>query len=277
MKAHYKRKNRFRVKKVNYRCDESEFMQEDVNERDDYLEEDYCDDFEDSIDDLFLEDRSPSNQNKKKVSPRHKVVRITNRVFKASNAYFIIPCVIFLLLGSPLLYFKFINSKAISNLSTVVSRNINGSVITVNDLEIDISSTLLSIREVSSSQNPSIMEKLLGTKSSSVSDLVNSISTGKVNFSKVANLVLFERDYSGYNVFSSSDLKIRYSNLDDGYLLEINNKKGKEFSFYYSVDGSIDKKVGENKISVKNGLTQVFLNNSVDINLLCRNLSKLNI
>lgn len=173
-----------------------------------------------------------------------------------------------------LAYCKVLNSKALNSFTTIYSSNLNGSSLTLNETEFSITSPIISIREVSNSEN--IVEKFLGSKSSTAGELLKAVNSGKVNFSKVGNLVLYERTSEDYCLYSSSSLKIRYSNLNDGYLLEVNNKTNKRIEVYYSKSGEVSPSMNEGfeSLNLKSGLTQIFMSSDVSIDVLSRNLAK---
>lgn len=257
MKAHYKRKNRFKKRRVNYRCDDHEDFLDD----EDFMEDDVDDLFDDYDDSKEVNYRSNA---KPKYVPR-----------KNSKMFYVASSIVLVLVVISVLAFKFVNSKALSNLSTINSKNLSGSVLEVNNHKIDLSSPILIIREVSSSNDSSMIEKFLGTKSSNMEGLIKSLDSGRVNFSKVANLVLYEITNEEYSLYSSDYLKVRYSDLNDGYLLEVNNKTRKSISVDYLYTGELCEKgtEGSSTLVLKSGLTQIFLDSSINVDSLARSLA----
>ena len=206
--------------------------------------------------------------------------RRANRKRKRNNSKLLLKVFLCLLVivivcsGSYLLYLKIISSKAYNSFSTVSTTNLDGSNLTLNNVEIDITSPLLMIREVSN-ESHGLFGLITKSRNSSAGELLKSVNSGRVNFSKVANLVLYEITNEEYSLYSSDYLKVRYSDLNDGYLLEVNNKTRKSISVDYLYTGELCEKgtEGSSTLVLKSGLTQIFLDSSINVDSLARSLA----
>lgn len=206
--------------------------------------------------------------------------RRANRKRKRNNSKLLLKVSLCLLViaivcsGSYLLYLKIISSKAYNSFSTVSTTNLDGSNLTLNNVEMDITSPLLMIREVSN-ESHGLFGLITKSRNSSAGELLKSVNSGRVNFSKVANLVLYEITNEEYSLYSSDYLKVRYSNLNDGYLLEVNNKTRKSISVDYLYTGELCEKgtEGSSTLVLKSGLTQMFLDSSISVDNLARSLA----
>lgn len=206
--------------------------------------------------------------------------RRANRKRKRNNSKLLLKVFLCLLVivivcsGSYLLYLKIISSKAYNSFSTVSTTNLDGSNLTLNNVEIDITSPLLMIREISN-ESHGLFGLITKSRNSSAGELLKSVNSGRVNFSKVANLVLYEITNEDYSLYSSDYLKVRYSDLNDGYLLEVNNKTRKSISVDYLYTGELCEKgtEGSSTLVLKSGLTQIFLDSSINVDSLARSLA----
>ena len=77
-----------------------------------------------------------------------------------------------------------------------------------------------------------------------------------------------------YNNYSSSSLKVRYSDFNDGYLLEINNKTKSPIKLFYNNNGEVFKDSIDNNpsMNLRPGLNQLSIPSTVNIDNLSKNL-----
>lgn len=183
--------------------------------------------------------------------------------------------------------FKILVNRCVDSLSLVSKYLLDGEVVTLNDSSIKLNSPFLSIKKI---------DGLDGKVSkSSITELVNSLASSKVEFSKKLNVLAYRTVDGNYTTFSSSKVKIRFSKLNDGFLLEVNNKTKKDRTIYYDRKGEVSLVKSEiskpstpnladssesnpaspsesNTIILKSGLNQLFIDGDVDVNNLCKSL-----
>ena len=159
--------------------------------------------------------------------------------------------------------------NSLSNLNIVDSYELSGFNLKFNDKSINLKNPLIKIRKYDSSTN-----KFHG---SSITELISVLNTSSLYLSKSANYLVYEVMDSKFTNFNSDKLKVRFSELDDGYLLEVNNKTDKSYYISYDSDYNVDI-VDENSsnlsnvIQIKSGLNQIKLPSNLDLNLLCKEL-----
>lgn len=159
--------------------------------------------------------------------------------------------------------------NSLSNLNIVDSYELSGFNLKFNDKSINLKNPLIKIRKYDSSTN-----KFHG---SSITELISVLNTSSLYLSKSANYLVYEVMDSKFTNFNSDKLKVRFSELDDGYLLEVNNKTDKSYYISYDSDYNVDI-VDENSsnlsnvIQIKSGLNQIKLPSNLDLKILCRNL-----
>lgn len=216
----------------------------------------------------------------KKQRPSQRQRKRRNNGNSSRSLNLIISLLIFTLL---VIMTYFISSKilvhsCVDSLSLVSKFSLDGDVIILNEDSINLNSPLLFIKKV---------DGLDGKVSkSSITELVNSLSSSKVEFSKKLNILVYRVVDGNYNTFSSSKVKIRFSKLNDGYLLEVNNKTKKDYTIYYNKNGesslvnsSSDSNLANSSesnlaspIILKSGLNQLFIDGDVDVNSLCKSI-----
>lgn len=177
--------------------------------------------------------------------------------------------VIVLTITSYLVFERVSLKNSLSNLNIVDSYELSGFNLKFNDKSINLKNPLIKIRKYDSSTN-----KFHG---SSITELISVLNTSSLYLSKSANYLVYEIMDSKFTNFNSDKLKVRFSDLDSDYLLEINNKTDKSYYISYDSDYNVDI-VDENSsnlsnvIQIKSGLNQIKLPSNLDLKILCRNL-----
>lgn len=178
----------------------------------------------------------------------------------------IIPVVLILgiLGGSVFGYFKWLSKSCVSQLSSVDKFNVEDSILSLNDVKVDLNSSLLFVKEYNGSK----------FRSSNIIELIEALNTGNVNFSKKMNLVVYEINHGSYKVYSSSKVKLRFSEMSDGYLLEVDNRSGSNKNLFYNSSGKVSKSSSDDAkpLMIKTGLNQIHVPSGVEISSLARNL-----
>lgn len=185
---------------------------------------------------------------------------------KISPIKVIIPVVVILgiLVGSVMFYVKWLSKSCLGQLSSVDKFNVEDSVLSLNDVELDLNSSLLFVREYTGSK----------FRNSNILELIEALNTGNINFCKKMNLVVYEVNPSSYKIYSSSKAKLRFSEMSDGYLLEVDNRSGSNKNLFYNSSGKVSKNSSEDSKSllIKTGLNQIHIPSDVEISSLARNL-----
>ena len=186
----------------------------------------------------------------------------------------ILTVILCLVLIFAFMYSRILSRLCYKELSTVSDFKIENNKLVINGSAINLDSPFLLIREVSSNDEDLPSKSFNEISNSSITDLVNSLNSGRVNFSKKMNMIMYEVSNDDYMVYYSSKVKLRFSNLNDGYLLEINNSNQDGKNLYYNNDGKVSEEENEGWFSliIKDGLNQIFVPNNVDINSLSRNV-----
>lgn len=160
--------------------------------------------------------------------------------------------------------------NSLSNLNIVDNYELSGFNLKFNDKSINLKNPLIKIRKYDSSTN-----KFHG---SSITELISVLNTSSLYLSKSANYLVYEVMDSKFTNFNSDKLKVRFSELDDGYLLEVNNKTSEEIVIYYDelnkilFQNELDDLSFYETLKFSVGLNQIKIPSSTNINSLCENL-----
>lgn len=176
-------------------------------------------------------------------------------------------------LASIIVYLKVVSNKCIDSFTLASYVKLDGSNLILNDNTIDITSPLLMVREYSE-DSKGFMSKLTKSKSSNITELLYASKNRKVNFGKSGTILMFQVCDDEYNNYSSSSLKVRYSDFNDGYLLEINNKTNSPIKLFYNSNGEVFKDSIDNNpsMNLRPGLNQLSIPSTVNIDNLSKNL-----